>query len=182
MPSKPDLPCAGCGVMMWRVSTSLPAGQARCWGCRRAQPTSGDYSQRYARVCEWCGGEYRRAQKIGRFCGYACAGAWDSARRRAVSRSADYRLSRAERERKAPGLSKSARSALLHKWVRQGRACLYCGVRLATTIDHVVPLVLGGTNFEGNLVPCCKSCNSSKSGWLLVEWGGLRNGSQCASY
>lgn len=34
MPRKPDLPCAGCGKLMWRGSTSLPAGRARCRSCR----------------------------------------------------------------------------------------------------------------------------------------------------
>lgn len=34
--SKKDLPCATCGIQMWRSRTSLPAGQARCLPCRRA--------------------------------------------------------------------------------------------------------------------------------------------------
>jgi hypothetical protein len=41
---------------------------------------------------------------------------------------------------------------------------------LADTLDHVVPLVRGGTNYEGNLVPACRKCNSSKAAWLLTEW------------
>ena len=36
MPQRPDLPCADCGKLMWRVATSLPEGQARCHPCRRA--------------------------------------------------------------------------------------------------------------------------------------------------
>lgn len=61
---------------------------------------------------------------------------------------------------------------MLARWVKQGRACAYCP-RPADTVDHVVPLVQGGTNYEGNLVPCCRPCNSAKAGMLLVEW---RNG------
>lgn len=53
--------------------------------------------------------------------------------------------------------------------MRQGRSCSYCPAP-ATTVDHVLPLVRGGTNYEGNLTPCCRSCNGSKAGWLLVEW------------
>jgi hypothetical protein len=30
--------------------------------------------------------------------------------------------------------------------------------------------VRGGTNYEGNLTPACKQCNSSKAARLLVEW------------
>lgn len=34
MPRNPDLPCAGCGKLMWRSKSSLPAGQATCHPCR----------------------------------------------------------------------------------------------------------------------------------------------------
>lgn len=48
-------------------------------------------------------------------------------------------------------------------------ACLYCGGP-GGTVDHVVPLSRGGQHAEGNLVPACRSCNSSKMDKLLVEW------------
>lgn len=38
MPNKPDLPCADCGELMWRSTSSLPEGQARCRPCRRKRP------------------------------------------------------------------------------------------------------------------------------------------------
>ena len=34
--AKKDLPCRGCGSMMWRSSTSAPEGEAMCLACRRA--------------------------------------------------------------------------------------------------------------------------------------------------
>jgi thymidine kinase len=37
--------------------------------------------------------------------------------------------------------------------------CAYCGAS-ATTYDHVVPKMHGGTNDPSNLVPACASCNS----------------------
>lgn len=36
MASKPDLPCARCGQLMWRTARSLPEGVATCRPCRRA--------------------------------------------------------------------------------------------------------------------------------------------------
>lgn len=51
-------------------------------------------------------------------------------------------------------------------WNKTNGMCWYCGVPLdpflTYTIDHVSPLSLGGTNDLDNLVPSCRSCNSSK--------------------
>lgn len=35
MPRSPDLPCAGCGRLMWRGKGTLPEGEAKCRDCRR---------------------------------------------------------------------------------------------------------------------------------------------------
>jgi 5-methylcytosine-specific restriction endonuclease McrA len=45
-------------------------------------------------------------------------------------------------------------------FARYGRACWRCGA-YATTVDHVVAVVLGGTHDLSNLRPCCQHCNSS---------------------
>lgn len=42
--------------------------------------------------------------------------------------------------------------------------CQVCGLRPATTLDHVVPIVLGGTNDWSNLRPACGLCNSRLGG------------------
>jgi 5-methylcytosine-specific restriction endonuclease McrA len=47
--------------------------------------------------------------------------------------------------------------------------CVYCGDR-ATTADHVRPLSSGGRHVIENLVPACRSCNSSKHAALLSAW------------
>ena len=58
----------------------------------------------------------------------------------------------------------------------EGR-CLACGELLSLTLDHIVPLSVGGMNNLDNLQPLCASCNSSKGTktmdyrpqWL-IEW------------
>lgn len=46
---------------------------------------------------------------------------------------------------------------------RDQHSCAYCG-KDATTVDHIVPVSLGGDAHPTNLVACCRSCNSSKGG------------------
>jgi 5-methylcytosine-specific restriction endonuclease McrA len=67
----------------------------------------------------------------------------------------------------------------LHRyWASKGidtQQCHYCEESASegnlATGDHVIPLSRGGTDTVENLVPCCKSCNSSKSDKLInQEW------------
>jgi 5-methylcytosine-specific restriction endonuclease McrA len=51
--------------------------------------------------------------------------------------------------------------------------CHYCGRRFAAkelTMDHIVPVSKGGKTTKGNVVPCCKECNTEKKSKLLMEW------------
>lgn len=44
-----------------------------------------------------------------------------------------------------------------------GNKCLCCGVEnVVLTMDHVVPLSMGGEHKVDNIQPLCKKCNSSK--------------------
>jgi endogenous inhibitor of DNA gyrase (YacG/DUF329 family) len=75
MPRRPDVPCASCGKLMWRGSTSLPSGQATCLGCRRVGlgPTA-----LQTRSCEFCGKDVtRHPRDFGdrAFCSSSCSNA-----------------------------------------------------------------------------------------------------------
>ncbi len=45
---------------------------------------------------------------------------------------------------------------------RDGNKCLRCGTKENLTIDHIVPLVLGGRNRVENFQTLCKGCNEDK--------------------
>ncbi len=52
---------------------------------------------------------------------------------------------------------------------RDNWTCQYCGSKDRIGVDHIVPMIRGGTHEFDNLVACCKSCNSRKYDKLLSE-------------
>lgn len=56
---------------------------------------------------------------------------------------------------------------------RHGGRCAYCnssGGGFPIEQDHVVPISRGGRHAIANILPACKSCNSSKNDMFLAEW------------
>lgn len=48
--------------------------------------------------------------------------------------------------------------------------CAYCGKELPLSQDHFIPLSKGGEYTINNIIPSCKSCNSSKHNNKFSEW------------
>lgn len=161
-------PCTVCGELAWKSPTGADPTHKKCAPRHRGAAAG------CGTPCEVCGSPTNPLQKR-RFCSRVCAGKADSARRLALrGEGATTHARRVDREVAAVGLRPSERKRLRQKWKQQKRTCAYCSA-LATTIDHVIPLVRGGTNYEGNLVPCCLSCNSRKQDRLAIEFRlGLR--------
>ena len=69
-----------------------------------------------------------------------------------------------------------ARELRKSQWWKRKRSsgiCYYCGRKFPPeelTMDHLVPLARGGRTTKGNVVPCCKECNSRKKYLLPIEW------------
>lgn len=152
-----SLQCPTCGSPSWTGVVCNP--------CRKS---------RWTKDCHECGRRFTSSWSADqKYCSHTCA-ATSRARSIRIRSDDDHRVTRQKRERAAAGLSVGERKRLLDKWKRQGATCAYwpregCQ-RIATEVDHVVPLVRGGTNYEGNLTPACKHCNSSKGGLTVIEW------------
>ena len=55
---------------------------------------------------------------------------------------------------------------------RDERVCVYCGVECRAedlTIDHMIPLALGGLDEMTNCVTCCRACNHRKAAQPLQQ-------------
>lgn len=55
---------------------------------------------------------------------------------------------------------------------KQGLSC-YCGISffiVDPTVDHVIPLARGGSNWPHNLQLLCQPCNDSKGAKTMMEW------------
>ena len=149
------------------------------------------------RKCEGCG-EPLAANKRphARFCTRQCKSSTYS---RLNPKSSEYYAERYLRERdkrradsaryqkanpQVPQRAKRKRKALLagngvyqisaKDWRRElqrhNNRCFYCQSEGVLTMDHVIPASRGGTHSIGNLVPACKSCNSSKRDRTIMEW------------
>jgi len=70
------------------------------------------------------------------------------------------RRSRRKRDAIPPDLEK-------HIWLRDGGQCKWCGSRTNVEIDHITPVVEGGTNTPQNLRLLCRNCNRSKGASLI---------------
>jgi 5-methylcytosine-specific restriction endonuclease McrA len=69
-----------------------------------------------------------------------------------------------------------ARELRASQWWKRRLAkgvCHWCGREVgagALTMDHIVPVARGGKSVKGNVVPCCKACNTAKKERLPMEW------------
>lgn len=48
--------------------------------------------------------------------------------------------------------------------------CAYCGKTKPLAQDHFIPISKGGEYTINNIIPACKSCNSSKHDKVFEEW------------
>ncbi len=69
-----------------------------------------------------------------------------------------------------------ARELRASQWWKRRLAkgvCHYCARPFPPrelTMDHIIPVSRGGRTTKGNVVPCCKECNTAKKQLLPMEW------------
>ena len=77
----------------------------------------------------------------------------------------------ARRNRRKTRETKAGGSFTGDEWIalceKYNNRCLCCGKKRKLTIDHVIPVSMGGTSDISNLQPLCKSCNCSKAANII---------------
>ena len=58
-------------------------------------------------------------------------------------------------------------------WARDNFTCLYCGKKMGEvqlSIDHFVPVELGGADRPENYASSCRKCNKAKGSMPARQW------------
>lgn len=152
-------------------------------GCvpRASGPRGGAIHQ--PRACAMCGTQFFSAVCSQQFCGLPCARAWQIR-----NLTDDMKAERLRERRRLTCAVRRARRnggrmpvrAWRHVCDRYGYVCWLCGTPIDATlqapddprgpsVDHVVPLVLGGSDDLSNLRPAHFSCNSRRGGYLVAS-------------
>ena len=83
---------------------------------------------------------------------------------------------RNRRARKRATLGTHTAADILTQYERQRGRCYWCGVKVSWRkkhIDHVIPLILGGSNGPENLVISCPTCNLKKRAAHPMDFAGV---------
>ena len=132
-----------------------------CAGCG-AELDIGALNRNPRTLCLHCYHELRAMKKQGRYLENPLF------RKQIVQRNKLWAL------RQRTGGSGVKRSQWQDRLEEFNNCCAYCLKPLGSNaaVDHIVPVSKGGTSYIDNLVPACKSCNSSKGSKSLLQFVG----------
>lgn len=142
------------------------------------------------KVCRWCSRPMpsgKRPQAV--YCTRKCKQAAAEQRRPQRDHAARYirererrlayateptRMREAARKRRALKRARTSHVVTARDWTRlksrYHHKCAYCQLSKPLTLEHVVPLSMGGLHSIGNILPACATCNSSKRDRFITEW------------
>ena len=182
MPKAPDLPCNRCGKMMHRGRGSLPVGQARCNACRRdeRQPCGTRASFERTRICPTCSGVFTARRDDHRYCSLSCRSIATASRRYPP----DYiptTTSHGHRARARHYGTTYDNVDRIAVFERDNWFCQLCETPInpdlawpapmSASLDHVVPLSLGGDHDYQNTQAAHLRCNIAKGNRVFAAPG-----------
>ena len=81
----------------------------------------------------------------------------------------------AQRARRAQAEGDHTTAELHAQYARQKGRCFYCKGRLGDNYhaEHVMPVILGGSNGTANIVAACPNCNQRKAAKHPMDFAGI---------
>lgn len=180
-------PCTHCGELVEMTSTSAGRGRMAHRACRAANPAA-----RREAECAHCGQMFTAAKRTGgawvKTCSKSCARrleitkgshawgdiklGWLEPEERAARAFERGEESRRKRRARLAGVKRD-RYSTASIAERDGYICSLCGERVdmdlkyphpgSASVDHVLPLSLGGDDTLANVALACLGCNIRKS-------------------
>jgi 5-methylcytosine-specific restriction endonuclease McrA len=158
--------CKVCGEFKWHKSWKtdtceecISNGVKYCPSCESVLPLSSFYKLKSGLTTGFC-----KVCEKERSC---------ASKREAYSKDPDAKYKERIRTHNRR-CAKRANTYTVAEWFKTlevfNNQCAYCGSDYNLTMDHVVPIIEGGTNTFRNIVPACKSCNSQKNSTDVVQW------------
>lgn len=186
----PTKTCTKCGRVLPREMFSRranrPSGlQSRCRDCARVRAAAYNAAHREEERA-YAAAYYAAHQEERLAYAATCSAAYSAAYRAAHPRECQARVAawfaahpdekrahnhnRRARQAAAPGAHTAADVAA--QYLRQHGRCYWCGekVKKAYHVDHVFPLINGGSNGPENIVIACSRCNLSKGAKMPHEF------------
>lgn len=163
--------CHGCGIdFVPRHPNHTKWCTPKCAARHQYRSKSGspitDASRSASFRCEHCGGEYpvKRSGPLPRFCSKNCGQKWRYANRPDVRQKFKDNARHGKHTRRA-AVRAGERFTIEYIFDRDRGRCHLCRRKVSlseATMDHLVPLVLGGSHTKANVALACRSCNCSK--------------------
>lgn len=186
MPHRPDLPCADCGKLLWRSTTSLPLGQATCLPCRRARRGYASIKERNRQYQAEARARSRKQLPPKPPLEWQCCVCGQLVLGGPLTRNpgkycdVHRRLAHAKFNRDKGHRRRARKYGVLYRYTspqsifdRDGWHCGICSdpvdkqLRypdpMSASLDHVVPISLGGDHVASNLQCAHLRCNMLKS-------------------
>lgn len=136
-----------------------------CGGCGTTQPSLMFYEDRNEKdglttMCAACDRAYSQAYRLSK-----------KNRTPAPMTAQERQIQAAKNRRQARKNANGGNLVKANEMIAiAARPCTACAAPAPSTVDHVIPVARGGPHSIGNLMPLCRSCNSSKHDMLWIEW------------
>jgi len=97
-----------------------------------------------------------------------------NARSRAYSKAHPEAM-RARNHKRRAMLRNAEGNFTVQEWIstcdKYNNKCAICGCNKKMTVDHIIPLTKGGSNYINNIQPLCHSCNARKGNRIVPKEG-----------